>query len=57
MKAADNLLYTAGIDDTIRAVDIATNTYSETTTIKLDSQPRGLDIFNDIVVTASLRQV
>lgn len=57
MKAAGNLLYTAGIDDTIRAVDIATNTYCESLTIKLDSQPRGLDIYNDIVITASLRQV
>ncbi|XP_074114594.1 actin-interacting protein 1 flr [Cotesia typhae] len=57
MKAAENLLYTAGIDDTIRAVDIATNAYSESLTIKLDSQPRGLDIYNNIVITASLRQI
>lgn len=57
MKAADNLLYTAGIDDTLRAVDIATNAYSEVATIKLDSQPRGLDIAGDIVVTVSMRQV
>jgi len=57
MKAANDLLYTAGIDDTLRAVDIATNSYTETTTIKLDSQPRGLDIHGDIVVTASIRQI
>lgn len=57
MKAANDLLYTAGIDDTLRAVDIATNSYTETATIKLDSQPRGLDIHGDIVVTASIRQV
>lgn len=57
MKATGNLLYTAGIDDTLRSVDIATNAYAETTVVKLDSQPRGLDIYNDIVVVASVRQV
>lgn len=57
MKAADNLLYTAGIDDTLRSVDIATNSYAETAVVKLDSQPRGLDIYKDMVVVASVRQV
>lgn len=57
MKAADNLLYTAGIDDTLRSVDIATNSYAETSMVKLDSQPRGLDIYKDMVVVASVRQV
>lgn len=57
MKAAGNLLYTAGIDDTLRSVDIATNAYAEMSIVKLDSQPRGLDIYNDIVVVASVRQV
>jgi len=57
MKAVGNLLYTAGIDDSLRSVDIATNMYVETSVVKLDSQPRGLDIYNDIVVVASVRQV
>lgn len=57
MKAADNLLYTAGIDDTLRSVDIATNSYAETAVVKLDSQPRGLDVCNDTVVVASVQQV
>lgn len=57
MKAAGNLLYTAGIDDTLRSIDIATNAYAETSVVKLDSQPRGLDIYNDIAVVASVRQV
>lgn len=57
MKAANNSLYTAGIDDTLRTIDIGTNSYSETATIKLDSQPRALDIYNDIVVVATVRQV
>lgn len=57
MKAAKNLLYTAGIDDTLRSVDIDTNTYTDTAAIKLDSQPRGLDIYTDVVVIATVRQV
>lgn len=57
MKAAKNLLYTAGIDDTLRTIDIDDNSYIDTSTVKLDSQPRGLDIYQDLVVTASVRQV
>ncbi|XP_033223453.1 actin-interacting protein 1 [Belonocnema kinseyi] len=57
MKAAENSLYTAGIDDTFRVVDIATNSYSESASVKLDSQPHGLDIYGDIVVVASVRQL
>ncbi|RLU26215.1 hypothetical protein DMN91_000008 [Ooceraea biroi] len=57
MKAVGNLLYTAGIDDTLRSVDIASNAYAETSVVKLDSQPRGLDICDDIVVVASVRQI
>ncbi|KAL2722716.1 actin-interacting protein 1 [Vespula squamosa] len=56
MKAANNILYTAGIDDTLRSVDIETCAYSDNS-IKLDSQPRGLDVFEDKVIVASVRQV
>lgn len=56
MKAAKNILYTAGIDDTLRSVDIETCAYSDNS-IKLDSQPRGLDVFEDKVIVASVRQV
>ncbi|XP_076385385.1 actin-interacting protein 1 flr isoform X2 [Megachile rotundata] len=57
MKTAKNILYTVGIDDTLRSVDITTNTYTETCVVKLDSQPRGLDIYNDIVVIVTVRQI
>lgn len=57
MKAVDNYLYTAGIDDTLRIVDIETNSYIESASLKLDSQPRGLDIYGNIVVVASVKQV
>lgn len=57
MKTAKNILYTVGIDDTLRSVDITTNAYTETCVVKLDSQPRGLDIYNDIVVIVTVRQI
>ncbi|XP_043463135.1 actin-interacting protein 1 isoform X1 [Leptopilina heterotoma] len=57
MKAVDNYLYTAGIDDTLRIVDIQTNSYIESAALKLDSQPRGLDIRGNIVVVASVKQL
>lgn len=57
MKAAKDLLYTAGIDDALRTIDIAANAYTDTSVVKLDSQPRGLNIYNDLVVIATVRQV
>ena len=57
MKAAPDVVYTAGIDDTLRTIDIATNSYSNTSVLKLESQPRGLDVYGEIVVVASVRQL
>ncbi|XP_051175516.1 actin-interacting protein 1 [Leptopilina boulardi] len=57
MKAADSYLYTAGIDDTLRVVDLETNVYIDSAALKLDSQPRGLDIHGNIVVVASVKQL
>lgn len=57
MKAAKNVLYTVGIDDTLRSVDIDTNKYIDTAVIKLDSQPRDLDIYKDIIVIVTFREV
>ncbi|XP_046486361.1 actin-interacting protein 1 [Neodiprion pinetum] len=56
MKAAGDKLYTCGIDDSLKIVDVSSNTYTGAS-IKLDSQPRGLDIYGDIVVTVSVRQI
>ncbi|XP_014604256.1 PREDICTED: actin-interacting protein 1 [Polistes canadensis] len=56
MKATKNILYTAGIDDTLRSVDIENCAYSDNS-IKLDSQPRGLDVFEDKVIVASVKQI
>ena len=57
MKATADLVYTAGIDDTLRTIDIATNSYENTSVLRLGSQPRGLDIHGDIVITASVKEV
>lgn len=57
MKAASGLLYTAGIDDTLRTINIETNAYVDSSVVKLESQPRGLDLYNDTVIVACLRQV
>ncbi|XP_012251060.1 actin-interacting protein 1 isoform X1 [Athalia rosae] len=56
MKAAGDLLYTCGIDDSLKVVDIPSNSYTGAS-IKLDSQPKGLDIYGDIVVTVSVNQI
>lgn len=56
MKAAKNTLYTAGIDDTLRSIDIDSCEYTNNS-IKLDSQPRGLDVFEGKAIVASVRQI
>lgn len=56
MKASGDVIYTCGIDDSLKIIDAVSNTYTGAS-IKLDSQPRGLDIYGDIVVTVSVRQV
>lgn len=57
MKSASNLVYTAGIDDTLRIIDTTTNSYLNTHVLKLDSQPKGLDVDGEIAIVVSIRQV
>ncbi|XP_014203509.1 actin-interacting protein 1 isoform X1 [Copidosoma floridanum] len=57
MNASADLVYTAGIDDTLRAIDIATNSYENTSVLRLGSQPRGLDIYNGLVIVAAVKQL
>ncbi|XP_031778708.1 actin-interacting protein 1 isoform X1 [Nasonia vitripennis] len=57
MKASADIVYTAGIDDTLRTIDIATNSYENTSVLRLGSQPRGLDIYGDIVIVAAVKQL
>lgn len=58
MKAYKDMLYTCGIDDTLKKINIEGNTYVKED-LKLGSQPRGMDIFKDngTVVTATVNEV
>uniref|UniRef100_A0A8D8RJ04 Actin-interacting protein 1 n=1 Tax=Cacopsylla melanoneura TaxID=428564 RepID=A0A8D8RJ04_9HEMI len=56
MKSTGDLLYTCGIDDTIKQVDLSSNAYSGPE-VKLGSQPRGLDIDEDTIVTVTVKQI
>lgn len=56
MKVVGDRLYTCGIDDTLRIVDISSNTYTNEV-VKLGSQPRGMDISNNRVFIATVKEV
>ena len=57
MKVVKNVLYTCGIDDTLRQVDLGTYAYNNIHDIKLGSQPRGMDINGDRVVIVTVKEV
>jgi hypothetical protein len=56
MKVISNSLYTCGIDDSVKQVDISSNSYTNVD-IKLGSQPHGMDIKDDTIITASVKEV
>lgn len=58
MKAVDNTLYTCGIDDSLKQVDIEGNTYTKQD-LHLDSQPRGMDITKDksTIIVGSVNEI
>lgn len=58
MKAYKDMLYTCGIDDTLKKISIEGNTYVNED-LKLGSQPRGMDIFkeNGTIITATVNEV
>lgn len=56
MKTIGDSLYTCGIDDSVKQVDIASNTYTSAD-IKLGSQPHGMDAKDDTIITASIKEV
>ncbi|KAJ9578243.1 hypothetical protein L9F63_005542 [Diploptera punctata] len=53
MKIIGGTLYTCGIDDSVKQVDISSNSYTSSD-IKLGSQPRGMDVKGDTIITASI---
>lgn len=58
MKVYKDMLYTCGIDDSLKKVNIEGNTYVKED-LKLGSQPRGMDIFKDngTNITATVNEV
>lgn len=60
MFSTKETVYTCGLDDTIRAIDLKTNQYSTSfTPIKLSVQPRGLAALNDsnTIVVAGVNEL
>lgn len=58
LRAFGDFAYTCGIDDSLREINIEGNTYTDGT-VKLNSQPRGLDIFREqnIVILACQKDI
>lgn len=58
MKVNQGTLYTCGIDDSLKQIDIEGNTY-KSQDVKLASQPRGLDILKEqnIIITGDVNEL
>jgi len=56
MKLDNDYLYTCGIDDSLRQVDIKTNSYTDLQ-VKLNAQPRGMDFNSNVIVTVTIKEV
>lgn len=56
MKATAEVLYTCGIDDTVKEVNLETSAYSGMD-VKLLSQPRGLDLGDNTMLVVSVKHI
>lgn len=56
MKLDNEYLYSCGIDDSLRQVDVKSNSYTDLQ-IKLNAQPRGMDFNSNVLVTATIKEV
>ena len=56
MKALPEYVFTCGIDDKLKEIDIVNNSYTPFE-VKLGSQPRGMDIKGDTIITATVKEV
>ncbi|XP_028134206.2 actin-interacting protein 1 [Diabrotica virgifera virgifera] len=58
IKVAEETVYTCGIDDSLRQIDVEGNTY-KAQSLKLGSQPRGMDILKseNVIITASVNEI
>jgi WD40 repeat protein len=57
MKVVGDTLYTCGIDDTLRLVDLKTYAYTNVNDVKLGSQPRGMDTRDNQVIVATVKEL
>uniref|UniRef100_A0A1B6EZP9 Actin-interacting protein 1 n=1 Tax=Cuerna arida TaxID=1464854 RepID=A0A1B6EZP9_9HEMI len=56
MRTVDGLMYTCGIDDSVKQVDTVSQAYTNVE-VKLGSQPRGMDLHGDIIVAATIKEI
>lgn len=56
MKAEDTHMYTCGIDDSVKEIDLTLNKYTGAE-VRLGAQPRGMDVKEGFVVAASVKEV
>uniref|UniRef100_A0A6P7FEN8 Actin-interacting protein 1 n=1 Tax=Diabrotica virgifera virgifera TaxID=50390 RepID=A0A6P7FEN8_DIAVI len=58
IKVAEETVYTCGIDDSLKQIDVEGNTY-KAQSLKLGSQPRGMDILKseNVIITASVNEI
>ena len=51
VSKSKQLVYTIGFDDTLRSIDMRTNEFTNLN-VKLDSQPKGICLLNNLIVIA-----
>ncbi|XP_014279934.1 actin-interacting protein 1 isoform X1 [Halyomorpha halys] len=56
MKAEDTRMYTCGIDDSVKEIDLTSNKYTGAE-VRLGAQPRGMDVKEGFVVAASVKEI
>ncbi|XP_054261578.1 actin-interacting protein 1-like [Macrosteles quadrilineatus] len=56
MRAVNGLMYTCGIDDSVKQVDTAIKAYTSVN-VQLGSQPRGMDVKGDVIVAATIKEI
>nr|XP_018907163.1 PREDICTED: actin-interacting protein 1 [Bemisia tabaci]XP_018907164.1 PREDICTED: actin-interacting protein 1 [Bemisia tabaci] len=56
IKVSKDSLYTCGIDDSLRQIDVSEGRYVSIVS-KLTSQPLGMDVYEDIVVVATVKEL
>ncbi|XP_039281777.1 actin-interacting protein 1 isoform X1 [Nilaparvata lugens] len=56
MRTVKNFLYSCGIDDSLKQVNLDSGWYSGVD-IKLSAQPRGMDLKDDLVVVATVKEL